>query len=310
MKDLRELVGDLSQTNHYMVSFSTLNSTLMSYIQNRIGFREDVRNFLSRKTGLLCAEASLPTSSMATAEVRDNFMGIPQEFAHTRLYTDIDFTFYVDSNYVNLRIFEAWMDYIAGGSQSEISELDENYYRRMNYPDNYKVQTMFISKFERDFNSQIDYQFVNAFPKLVTAIPVSYGAADLLKVTVSFTYDRYIVNPKGSIRKANSSGFSDIVRVNNDTTAVTPAAEVPEQRVPESLAEANTGTGRDGNFGSGTYGQGRPSDSENAAIQRQIENAAVITNTPSGNALPAGSFGISEATRRRLRLERASRGEI
>ena len=190
----------------------------MTYIQNRVGFAEDTRNFLSRKTGLLCAEASLPTSSMATAEVRDNFMGVPQEFAHTRLYTDIDFTFYVDSNYVNLRIFEAWMDYIAGGSQSEINELNENYYRRMNYPDNYKVQTMFISKFERDFNSQIDYQFVNAFPKLVTAIPVSYGAADLLKVTVSFTYDRYIVNPKGSIRKANSSGFSDIPRVANDAT--------------------------------------------------------------------------------------------
>ena len=215
MKNLRELVGDLSQTNHYMVSFSTLNSTLMSYIQNRIGFQEDVRNFLSRKTGflsLLCAEASLPTSSMATGEVRDNFMGIPQEFAHTRLYTDIDFTFYVDSNYLNLRIFEAWMDYIAGGSQLEINELSENYYRRMNYPDNYKVQTMFISKFERDFNSQIDYQFINAFPKLVTAIPVSYGAADLLKVTVSFTYDRYIVNPKGSIKKANTSGFNDIAR--------------------------------------------------------------------------------------------------
>ena len=188
----------------------------MSYIQNRVGFAEDTRNFLSRKTGLLCAEASLPTSSMATAEVRDNFMGVPQEFAHTRLYTDIDFTFYIDSNYVNLRIFEAWMDYIAGGS--ELNELNENYYRRMNYPDNYKVQTMFISKFERDFNSQIDYQFVNAFPKLVTAIPVSYGAADLLKVTVSFTYDRYIVNPKGSIRKANSSGFSDIPRVANDAT--------------------------------------------------------------------------------------------
>ena len=218
MKDMRELVGDLSQTNHYMVSFSTLNSTLMSYIQKRIGFQEDVRNFLSRKTGLLCSEASLPTSSFATGEVRDNFMGIPQEFAHTRLYTDIDFTFYVDSNYVNLKIFESWMDYISGGSEAEISELDENYYRRMRYPDNYKVQTMFISKFERDFNSQIDYQFINAFPKLVTAIPVSYGAADLLKVSVQFTYDRYIVNPRGSIRKSNTSGFNDITRVSNDST--------------------------------------------------------------------------------------------
>ena len=231
MRDMRELVGDLSQTNHYMVSFSTLNSTLMSYIQKRIGFQEDVRNFLSRKTGLLCSEASLPTSSFATGEVRDNFMGIPQEFAHTRLYTDIDFTFYVDTNYVNLKIFESWMDYIAGGSEAEISELDENYYRRMRYPDNYKVQTMFISKFERDFNSQIDYQFINAFPKLVTAVPVSYGAADLLKVSVQFTYDRYIVNPKGSIKKANSSEFNDIARVSNDSNVKDLQSFIEDNRV-------------------------------------------------------------------------------
>tara|TARA_R100000900_G_scaffold12507_1_gene10850 strand:+ start:1088 stop:2266 length:1179 start_codon:yes stop_codon:yes gene_type:complete len=211
---MREVVGDLSQTNHYMVSFSTLNNTLMSYIQAKIGYQEDVRLFLSRKTGLLCSEASLPTSSLATGEVRDNFMGIPQEFAHTRLYTDIDFTFYVDTNYVNLRIFESWMDYISGGSGAD--ELSENYYRRMTYPSTYKVQTMFISKFEKDFNSQIDYQFINAFPKLVTAIPVAYGAADLLKVTVQFSYDRYIVNPRGSIKKANISEFSDIPRIAND----------------------------------------------------------------------------------------------
>ena len=218
MRDMREVIGDLSQTNHYMVSFSTLNNTLMSYIQKRIGFQEDVRLFLSRKSGLLCSEASLPTSSLATGEVRDNFMGIPQEFAHTRLYTDIDFTFYVDTNYVNLRVFESWIDYISGGSEGDqVSELNENYYRRMRYPDTYKVQTMFISKFEKDFNSQIDYQFINAFPKLITAIPVSYGAADLLKVTVQFSYDRYIVNPKGSIKKANISEFSDIPRVANDT---------------------------------------------------------------------------------------------
>lgn len=237
MKDMRELVGDLSQTNHYMVSFSTLNSTLMSYIQKRIGFQEDVRNFLSRKTGLLCSEASLPTSSFATGEVRDNFMGIPQEFAHTRLYTDIDFTFYVDTNYVNLKIFESWMDYISGGSEAEISELNEDYYRRMRYPDTYKVQTMFISKFERDFNSLIDYQFINAFPKLVTAIPVSYGAADLLKVSVQFTYDRYIVNPRGSIKKSNTSGFNDITRVANNSKANDLQAFIEDNTIlPNKLA--------------------------------------------------------------------------
>ena len=309
MQNMRELVGDLSQTNHYMVSFSTLNSTLMSYIQNRIGFQEDVRNFLSRKTGLLCAEASLPTSSMATAEVRDNFMGIPQEFAHTRLYTDIDFTFYVDSNYLNLRIFEAWMDYIAGGS--EINELSENYYRRMNYPDNYKVQTMFISKFERDFNSQIDYQFINAFPKLVTAIPVSYGAADLLKVTVSFTYDRYIVNPKGSIKKANTSGFNDIARNNNDTTNVTSiiqdeggfnqedsaifndpvAPPVPSDPFPSGRLPGSDGIVRTFPANNNTVPRGAFSVTPNAAASTDefVRRDNLIYN----NTVPEGSFGGS-----------------
>ena len=37
------------------------------------------------------------------------------------------------------------------------------------------------------------YEFKNAFPKSITSLPVTYGAADLLKVTVSFNYDRYIV---------------------------------------------------------------------------------------------------------------------
>ena len=244
---MREVIGDLSQTNYYMVSFSTLNNTLMSYIQKRIGFQEDVRLFLSRKSGLLCSEASLPTSSLATGEVRDNFMGIPQEFAHTRLYTDIDFTFYVDTNYVNLRVFESWIDYISGGSEGDqVSELNENYYRRMRYPDTYKVQTMFISKFEKDFNSQIDYQFINAFPKLITAIPVAYGAADLLKVTVQFSYDRYIVNPRGSIKKANISEFSDIARVANDSNVKDLQAFIEDNRVEggyndEQLAKIGNG---------------------------------------------------------------------
>ena len=48
---------------------------------------------MQNKGNLLCSEASLPGTSLATAEVKDNFMGIPQEFAHTRLYTDIDFTY-------------------------------------------------------------------------------------------------------------------------------------------------------------------------------------------------------------------------
>ena len=64
----------------------------------------------------------------------------------------------------------------------------------MAYPDYYKVSEMSITKFERNISGeQLKYTFINAFPKGMTAIPVAYGAADLLKVTVSFNYDRYVM---------------------------------------------------------------------------------------------------------------------
>ena len=211
MNEVKDLVGKVSQSNHYLVSFSALNPQITEHLGGYLGIRDPI-NFLSRKSGLLCSDAVLPTTSYATGEVKDNFMGIPQEFAHTRLYTDIDFSFYIDTDYTNLRIFEGWMDFISSGSLGEIGELTDNYYKRYRYPDEYKVQTMFISKFEKSISSQIDYQFINAFPKTMTTIPVSYGDAELLKVNVTFNYDRYVVNPQGSYTASNLSQFTDVER--------------------------------------------------------------------------------------------------
>lgn len=200
VRDSKDIFGKISQSNHYEVSFSTLKDDITNHIKTRFGVN-DVKNFISRKTGILCSEASLPTSGFATAEVKGDFMGVPQEFAHTRLYTDVDFTFYVDGDYNNLKIFEGWMDYISSGSKAEINESDNSYYRRFRYPDTYKVDTMYITKFERDYKRKLVYQFRNAFPKSMTAIPVSYGAADLLKVSVTFNYDRYLMSPDKSSTK-------------------------------------------------------------------------------------------------------------
>jgi len=178
---------------------------------------------------LLCSSASLPGSTFATSEVKDNYVGITQEFAHTRLYTDIDFTYYVDSEYRTLRFFEEWMNYVSGGKPfdtllkdyklqigdaagaeaaiREIAEVENNaagvkptsgnLYRRFNYPKNYKSY-MEIIKFERDFkvkkNRYLSYKFVNAFPKSLSATPVSYGPSEILQVTVTMNYDRYETN--------------------------------------------------------------------------------------------------------------------
>ena len=186
------LMGPLAQTNHFLVTISSLTPEVESYIQ-AFSNASDFRRFLAERGGILCSDASLPTSSYATAEVKDNFMGIPQQFAHTRIYTDIDFTFYVDEKYTLLKIFEGWMEYISSGANSFMEQQTKSFYRRMRYPDSYKCNTLYINKFEKNFKRTLRYQFINAFPKAMSSVPVSYGSAEILKVTVSFNYDRYIV---------------------------------------------------------------------------------------------------------------------
>ena len=195
MDDAKVKFGSLSLNNQYQVHFAGLNGEVIQFLRfdKRI---DNVQDFISRETGILCNDASLPASAFATGEVKDNFMGIPQEFVHSRLYTDIDFTFYVDEDYTVLNIFEGWMDYISSGAEREVADFQKPFYRRMKYPDTYKCDTMFISKFEKNAKRILRYQFINAFPKSITPIPVQYGSADLLKVNVSFNYDRYIVANK------------------------------------------------------------------------------------------------------------------
>ena len=193
MDDAKVKFGSLSLNNQYQVHFAGLNGEVIQFL--RVDKRIDnVQDFISRETGILCSDASLPASAYATAEVKDNFMGVPQEFVHSRLYTDIDFTFYVDKDYTVLNIFEGWMDYISSGASGEVRDFQKPFYRRMRYPDSYKCNTMYINKFEKNYKRTLRYRFVNAFPKSIDTIPVTYGPADILKVTVNFNYDRYIVN--------------------------------------------------------------------------------------------------------------------
>jgi len=243
MRDAKELFGRIAQTNHYQVNFSELNTAITQHIRTRFGV-SDVRSFVSRKSGILCSEAVLPTSGYATAEVKGDFMGVPQEFAHTRLYTDVDFTFYVDNDYKNLRIFEGWMDFIS--SAGEKNESPDVYFRRFMYPDTYKVDTMHITKFERDYKRELVYQFKNAFPKSMTAIPISYGAADLLKVNVTFNYDRYIVNPRnyGARGAASSTNKTPLSAGEEFRTDI--RVPVADSETINSISTQNLGLGLDG----------------------------------------------------------------
>ena len=218
--EFRDKITNLAQTSFYYVQFGGLGSVasgsrLRKYLQAR-GIDDDYIN----EVGLLCSNAVLPTTQLATAEVNGNYMGITQTFAHRRQFQDVTLEFYVDKTYKSLKFFEHWMDFIAGGSHNEwmypqfgeLSPIDknqsgDNYFIRMNYPEEYKSESTGIIKFERDHDSvnSIVYNFYGMYPYNIASIPVSYGASEILKMSVSFKIDRYTIGRADSYAWVNDA---------------------------------------------------------------------------------------------------------
>ena len=190
---------------------------------------------LSDGLNLACSEASLPGSSLATLELTSDHTGVTERHVHRRMFDDrIDLTFYVDAqNYLPIRAFEYWMEYITGGGEVTGPEAS-SYYYRMNYPEEYMLQQgLKVIKFERDFDGSfkgnngvvnptangITYNFVNAFPIAVASMPVSYDASSLLKCTVSMSYIRYYITDRvGDVSNNTQTTADDPNNTNNKTT--------------------------------------------------------------------------------------------
>jgi len=189
ISEFKSTVTNLAQTSHYQVIFGGLDSDLLSYLdENGV-----TRRFIAEDAGLLCASASLPGSSLATADINGNFMGVSEKMVHARIFTELSLEFYVDSDYNMMRFLESWMAYAASGSDDDgVDPYSPNYYYRMRYPEQYKCDTTKIIKFDRDYKTSMEYTFIGLFPINMSSVPVSYDSSNILKVNVLFNYERYI----------------------------------------------------------------------------------------------------------------------
>jgi hypothetical protein len=129
--------------------------------------------------------------------------------------TPITLEFYVDKNYNALKFMESWMEFIASGSHNPVDsrlppvkQNSDAYLFRMQYPEYYKSNETKITKFDRDYNQEIEYTFRGLFPSAMASLPVSYSASNILTMAVTFQYDRYIAG------KSNS--LSDLLGNNNN----------------------------------------------------------------------------------------------
>lgn len=178
-------------------------------------FLQDNGVFLDQtKLNLLCSEATLPGSNLATLEITNDFHGVTERHPYRRVYDDrIDLTFYVDANnYLPIRFFETWMKFIVDESiatqpERGVGSESPNYFYRVRYPEDYLAKRgLRVVKFERDYSSTLEYEFINSFPVSVTSIPISYESSSLLKCTVSMSYIRYILRPGIPVKETNDIG--------------------------------------------------------------------------------------------------------
>lgn len=239
IKGLRTKILAPALTSHYEVKIPVGAGTLNSILKPILGTdgQEDLN--------ISCSEASLPGSSIATFEIKNDYAGVTERYAHRRMYDDrIDFTFYVDSTkYLPIRFFERWMRFVTGetGTRTDGETRDltnPGYHYRMNFPESYRCERgLKIVKFERDYKNRLEYEFIGAYPLSVSSMPVSYESSSLLKCTVSMTYLRYVITEitQGN-RTPNTSTSTQ--KPDQSNTQEPPVAQENASDVQNSNSEA------------------------------------------------------------------------
>ena len=208
-KGVSDVVSNLLQpslTSHFDVLIGLPSSSLGTSLRRFIGPNQD-------KLHLMCSEASLPGSQLATTEINNDFTGVTERHAYRRIYDEtIDLGFYVDAdNYWPIRFFEEWISSAVNEDQEEA--LAKDYFYRVKFPDEYIAdQGLKVVKFEKDIQTSrrignkfmplptpnaasLEYKFVRSWPRSITSMPVSYDASSLLKCSIQMTYMRYVVVP-------------------------------------------------------------------------------------------------------------------
>ena len=195
VSDIKSRLLNVAQSSQYLLTLS-----IPAAVRSKVA---DLSNLDLDNIALSCSEANLPGSSLATHDVTNDYQGVTEKMAYRRIYDDVlGLTFYVDRNYNVIKLFERWIDYISGITHPEKFKSPFTN-QRVSYPKTYK-NDIFLTKFEKDHFSNestlpkvtFDYTFIQAFPRDITAIPLSYEQGQILKCNVSFSFIRYVVEDK------------------------------------------------------------------------------------------------------------------
>jgi len=214
-----QLFGELSVTSQFKVTLymgdtvsrNQSDSDINAWLVSCGVFGEGLQ---SLRYEFMCNETVLPGTTFTTSEEFGSRQGLTETFPTKRNFEPITMTFYVDSEYGIIRLFEEWINFInplynetkgrqsSGNPRGGVDRFGDNEFFRFRYPNTYK-RPIAVTKFERNFVRNTDgnvsnptmltYKMLNAYPTNLTALPVTYEGSTITKTTVTFAYDRYVI---------------------------------------------------------------------------------------------------------------------
>ena len=255
---------NVAQSSQFLVKFALPSSFggggLRSYLRRK-GVND---RFVVEDAGLLCSDAVLPGSALASVDSRGDYQGVIERFAHTRNFTQISLEFYVDNEYKSMKFLEHWMEYITGAIRDP---AQDTYFYQLHYPSEYKSNETRIVKFERNYSQFLEYRFVGLFPISLNSTRVSYQGSQVLKASASFSFDRYICGESTSLARDLKRAYNEIfnrgnaakdgssVEFNTLNAGIYPLASEGQRGMVETSTSGNTtsvSTLNNQNLGNGT----------------------------------------------------------
>ena len=167
----------------------------------------------------------------------------------------------------------------------------------MSYPDDYMIDGLIIKKFEQgevlsardaairrlggdaygnEVDKQLTYEFIRSYPTAINSMSVTYGEAEVLKCTVTYSYIRYIQHNTFKINRKETTkeqAVSSVVPVHSTDELVKRDVKNYGDTVP-----------------TGSFGISNSATSAKREVEAQIHKDQSMY----GDTWPAGSKAITK----------------
>lgn len=138
----------------------------------------DMKDINMRKVLLFCDQAAIPGVSFASAPIRS--YGETRELPYEKLYEQITLSFYLDAKLTIKTLFDRWIQLV----QDPVS-------RDFTYPKDYKTHSIEILVGNVEGEQVYKCVLYNCFPKAIAPIQLDYSGKDVMKLSVTMSYEYY-----------------------------------------------------------------------------------------------------------------------